>query len=87
MIGLSLAAVEALQLEAAIATVEKNGHEEIRLSVSERGGRHMVTARVWADAGGGMVPTKSGFNFSVDRIPLFIAGLRAVCASLESRAP
>jgi hypothetical protein len=64
MIGLSETAVELLDGETAIATIEKDGREELRVSVIDREGRRVVTLRIWALTRAGLVPTKSGFNLA-----------------------
>ena len=63
-----------------IATISKNQREEIHVALSEfdsNGTTHdMVSARVFYDDGGTMMPARNGINIPVRLLPQLVAALR-----------
>lgn len=62
----------------AIATIKKNSREEIRVTLDEFRGHHLVNIRVFYDAGDGeMKPGKQGIAVKVELFPELLAALGA----------
>ena len=60
----------------AIATIKKNSREEIRVTLDEFRGHHLVNIRVFYDAGDGeMKPGKQGIAVKVELFPELLAAL------------
>ena len=61
-----------------IATIRKNGREEIRLALREFSGHDLFDIRVWAEpyAGDEYIATKKGVCAKVDMLPELIAALQ-----------
>lgn len=83
MMGLTLEAVEALRDETVVAPVAKGSKETSGISVRVTEGRTpFVAVRVWQKVGGHMIPTKAGFNLSLDGLDDLIVGLRTARRAL-----
>ncbi len=69
-----------------IATVPKNGVEEVRVALSSYQGHALVDLRVYAEFGDDdeRRPTKKGVALKVERLPALIGALQA--AEAEARA-
>lgn len=67
-------------MEQTIVTIRKNSAEEIRVSLTEFKGHHLVNLRVYAepyeDKGQGRVPTKRGLACSLALLPQLIDALQ-----------
>ena len=65
-----------------IATVPKNGREDVRVALSEYAGRRQIDVRTFADARGGgeRKPTPKGVNLSVKHLPELIEALQDAAA-------
>lgn len=62
----------------AIATIKKNIREDVRVTLDEFRGHHLVNIRVFYDAGGGeMKPGKQGIAVKVELLPELLAALVA----------
>lgn len=62
-------------MEQAIATIQKNTREEIRIGLGEFKGHPLVSIRVWVTAED--LPTKKGLAFNPALLPDVIAALEA----------
>ena len=61
-----------------IATIQKNGREEIRVALAEFKGNKFVDVRVYAEFAGASharTPTKQGVTIAFDRLPEFVKAL------------
>lgn len=68
----------------AIATIKKNSREEVRVSLDEFRGHHLVNVRVFYDAGDGeMKPGKQGIAVKVELLPELLSAL--VAAEMTAR--
>lgn len=66
-----------------IATIPKNGREEIRVTLEEFRGHQPLNLRVWYDAGGDEYrPGNKGLSVRLDTLP----SLRAALEAAESEA-
>ncbi|WP_336042567.1 transcriptional coactivator p15/PC4 family protein [Pseudooceanicola nanhaiensis] len=62
----------------AIATIKKNSREELRVTLDEFRGHHLVNVRVFYDAGDGeMKPGKQGIAVKVELLRELLAALDA----------
>lgn len=62
----------------AIATIKKNSREELRVTLDDFRGHHLVNVRVFYDAGDGeMKPGKQGIAVKVELLPELLAALYA----------
>lgn len=69
-----------------ITTIPKNAREELRISLSEFKGYHLVSQRVWYRADDGeMRPSKAGVVIRIERLPELIEGLQAAQAAAQAR--
>lgn len=60
----------------AIATIKKNSREELRVTLDEFRGHHLVNIRVFYDAGDGeKKPGKQGIAVKVELLPELLAAL------------
>lgn len=66
-----------------IATIPKNGREELRVALSEYGGHKLLSLRVWFSANdGGKRPGREGFALKVEKL----SELRAALDVAEAEA-
>ena len=66
-------------MDETIATIPKNATEEVRVSLSEYRGTHLVGIRVYANYKSPLderTPTKKGVALKVERLPELIAALQ-----------
>jgi len=66
------------QLPAVIARLPKNADEEVRVTLDEYRGHHLVDVRIFADftAANVPMPTKKGISIRVGQLPDLIEALR-----------
>ncbi len=58
------------------APIVKNSFEELRISLDEYGGRHLLNLRVFYERGGEMLPGKQGVAIRVTAIPELVERLK-----------
>ena len=70
-----------------IATVPKNGVEEVRISLSDYMGHALIDLRTFAEFGDAdeRRATKKGIALKIERLPELIAGLQRAEAEARSR--
>lgn len=62
----------------AIATIKKNSREELRVTLDEFRGHHLVNVRIFYDAGEGeMKPGKQGIAVKLELLPELLSALTA----------
>lgn len=62
----------------AIATIKKNSREDVRVTLDEFRGHHLVNVRIFYDAGEGeMRPGKQGIAVKVELLPELLSALTA----------
>lgn len=59
-----------------IAKISKNSREELRVTLDEFRGHHLLNARDWFDAGEEMRPGKQGIAVKVELLPALIEALQ-----------
>lgn len=69
-----------------VATIPKNGREEIRVSLTEFKGYDLVNMRVWFRTDeGDMRPGKAGLAFRVEKLSDLIQALQQAQRAAEAR--
>ena len=70
-----------------IATVPKNGCEDVRVSLSEYRGHALVDVRTFSEVGDAHErrATKKGVALKLERLPALIAALQAAEAEAQAR--
>ncbi len=64
-----------------VATIQKNDREELRVSIDEFKGHHLLNVRVWYDAADGeQRPGKQGIALKLSLLPGLLEALKDVQA-------
>lgn len=72
-----------------VAIIEKNSLEEVRVTLDQYSGHHLIDVRVYADFRSGNVetrgPTKKGVSLNIAKLPDLIAARVTAKAEAERR--
>ena len=71
-------------MDRVLRTLVKNSSEQIRIGLSDFHGRRVIDIRVYyPGADGEWRPTKKGFGFTIDKLPLFLNALQETAKLLD----
>lgn len=72
-----------------VAIIEKNSLEEVRVTLDQYSGHHLIDVRVYADFRSGNVetrgPTKKGVSLNIAKLPDLIRGLAQAMEEAKRR--
>ncbi|MDQ3819666.1 MAG: transcriptional coactivator p15/PC4 family protein [Acidobacteriota bacterium] len=71
-------------MDRVLITMKKNSRDEIRISLSDFGGRLILNIRVfYPGPDGELLPGRQGIAFTIDKLPIFLNALHEAAELLE----